>query len=160
MISINYTLIVVFLNFVFLLIVLNKILYKPIKKFLLERQKKISEDIDKAKESRENAENLVQKKEKELKISAEEIRKMKKIAKKDAEIQASGIIKQAKEHEKKIVKDTEDQLIYEHEKAVSKVREELADMIASLSEKFLSTKIDEKKDDELLKKILSEREDN
>ncbi|MCK4695661.1 MAG: F0F1 ATP synthase subunit B [Candidatus Cloacimonetes bacterium] len=160
MISINYTLIVVFLNFVFLLIVLNKILYKPIKKFLLERQKKISEDIDKAKESRENAENLVQKKEKELKISAEEIRKMKKIAKKDAEIQASGIIKQAKEQEKKIVKETEDQLIYEHEKVVSKVREELADMIASLSEKFLSTKIDEKKDDELLKKILSEREDN
>ncbi len=160
MISINYTLIVVFLNFVLLLIVLNKILYKPIKKFLLERQKNISEDIDKAKESRENAENLVQKKEKELKISAEEIRKMKKIAKKDAEIQASGIIKQAKEQEKKIVKETEDQLIYEHEKAVSKVREELADMIASLSEKFLSTKIDEKKDDELLKKILSEREDN
>ena len=76
MISIDYSLIIVILNFVLLLIVLNKILYKPIKKFLSERQQKIASDLDEAKASRKQAEELVEQKSNELKQSAEEIRKM------------------------------------------------------------------------------------
>ena len=59
MISIDYTLIIVILNFIVLLAVLNKILYKPIKKFLEERKQTIANDMDGAKKSREDAEELV-----------------------------------------------------------------------------------------------------
>ena len=59
MITINYALVIVILNFILLLIVLNKLLYKPIKQFLIERQKKISDDIDQAKVSREEASQFV-----------------------------------------------------------------------------------------------------
>ena len=110
MISIDYTLIIVILNFIVLMAVLNKILYKPIKKFLEERKQTIVADMDGAKKSREDAEKLVSKRGKELKASTEEIRKMKQNSRRDAESKATEILKEAKNKEKRILKDTEAQL--------------------------------------------------
>ncbi|MEA2096109.1 MAG: F0F1 ATP synthase subunit B [Candidatus Cloacimonadota bacterium] len=157
MISIDYSLIIVILNFVLLLIVLNKILYKPIKKFLGERQQKIASDLDEAKASQTQAEKLVEQKNDELKQSAEEIRKMKNAATSDAEGKAKDIMKNAKEQEKRILQDTEEQLETEKVKVMEIIEDELTEMVAELSSKFLSEKFDEKKDKELIKKIISER---
>ncbi len=159
MISINYAFILVILNFILLLIVLNKILYKPIKKFLIERKKKIASDMDNAVASKLEAEKLVQKKENELKSSAEDVRKMKKFAKRDAESQAVDIVKKAKDQEKKILKDTEEQLVHEKDKAMKEIEGELTEMVTNLSAKFLSEKVDDKNDQNLIKKMLTERED-
>ena len=158
MISIDYSFIIVILNFVLLLIVLNKIIYKPIKKFLEERQKAIASDLDEAKASRKQAEKLVEEKSEELKHSAEEIRKMKNAATSDAEGKARDIMKNAKEQEKRILQDTEEQLETEKVKVMEVIEDELAEMVAELSAKFLSEKLDEKKDHDLIKKIISERE--
>ena len=158
MINIDYSFIIVILNFVLLLIVLNKILYKPIKKFLEERQKTIASDLDEAKASRKQAEKLVEEKSEELKHSAEEIRTMKNAATSDAEGKARDIMKNAKEQEKRILQDTEEQLEIEKVKVMGEIEDELAEMVADLSAKFLSEKLDEKKDYDLIKKIISERE--
>ncbi len=158
MINIDYTLIIVILNFVLLLLILNKILYKPIKKFLTERQNKIADDLDQAKDSREKAEQLVEEKGQELKTSAEEIRKMKYASKRDAESQVTAILKSANDQEKKILKDTEEQLKHEKEKVMEEIEDELTAMVSNLSAKFLSEKLDEKKDVNLIKKVISERE--
>ena len=158
MISIDYSFIIVILNFVLLLIVLNKIIYKPIKKFLEERQKAIASDLDEAKASRVQAEKLVEEKSEELKHSAEEIRKMKNAATSDAEGKARDIMKNAKEQEKRILQDTEEQLETEKVKVMEVIEDELAEMVAELSAKFLSEKLDEKKDHDLIRKIISERE--
>ena len=45
MISIDYSLIIVILNFVLLLIVLNKLLFKPMKKFLSDRQQEVEKEM-------------------------------------------------------------------------------------------------------------------
>jgi F-type H+-transporting ATPase subunit b len=158
MITINYMFIIVILNFILLLIILNKLLYKPIKQFLNERQTKISGDIDQAKTSREEAAQLVVKKEDDLKESAEEIRKMKGAAKRDAESQATDILKNAKELEKKMQKDTESQLEHEKEKVMKEIEGEIAGLVTNLSAKFLSGKIDEKNDQELINNMLSQTE--
>ena len=159
MISIDYSLIIVILNFVLLLIILNKILYKPIKKFLSERQTKISKDIDDAKESKEIAANLVIQKEDELKTGSEEIREMKHNAKRDADDKANEIVKSAKSQEKKIMQETETQLENERIKVMEKVEEELAGMISNLSAKFLTEKLDKEKDTDLIEKMLAEKGD-
>lgn len=157
MISIDYTLILVILNFAFLIIVLNKLMYKPIKRFLSERQGQISSDIDSAKESRAKAAELVEAKGAELKNSAEEIRVMKQSAKKDAENRATDIVKSAKDHEKKILKDTEEQLEHEKQKALLEIESELTDMIADFTEKILDGKLDSKSDNAMIRKMISER---
>lgn len=158
MISINYVFIIVILNFVLLLIVLNKLLYKPIKQFLTERQQRIAADIDEAKAAREQAEVLVQQKEEELKESAEDVRKMKNAARRDAEHQAADILKSAKELEKKMLKETETQLEHEKVKAMKEIEGEIAGMITDISAKFLAGKVDDKNDRELIEKMLSAQE--
>ena len=158
MITINYAFVIVILNFILLLIILNKLLYKPIRKFLAERQEKIGSDLDNAELSRQKAEKLVKEKEQDLKSSADEIRKMKQASRRDAEKQASEIIQEAKDKERKIISETEDQLQHEKDKVMQSIETELTQMVTNLSEKFLSHKIDKKQDVELLNKLISESE--
>jgi len=157
MISIDYTTIFVILNFVLLLIVLNKLLYKPINKFLAERKQKISEDIDAAKKSREDAQQFVSQKEEELKKSSEEVRGLKKKAAKDAEKQASEIVKAAMDREKKILGDTEELLQNEKSKVLQELSNELSGMVSELTAKFVSESMQDADDQKLIKKMLAER---
>ena len=158
MITINYAFIIVILNFILLLIILNKLLYKPIRKFLEERQAKIGSDLDNAEDSRKQAEKLVEKKNEELKLSADEIRKMKQASRHDAEKQASLIVKDAKEKERKILFETEVQLQHEKDKVMHAMEDELTRMVTDLSGKFLSSKIEKEQDIKLLNKLISESE--
>ena len=158
MISIDYTLIIVILNFIVLLIILNKLLYKPINKFLKERQKKIENSLDETEKMRQKANNLVKKQEEGLKKSTEDIRNLKNLAKKDAESQAEIIVNQAKDQEKKILQETGQQLFHEKEKVVEKIKKELSTMVVSLSRKFVSDKLDVSKDKEIIEKLLKDKE--
>ncbi|MCD6181775.1 MAG: F0F1 ATP synthase subunit B [Candidatus Cloacimonetes bacterium] len=157
MINIDYTLILVILNFVVLLLILNKVLYKPIQTFLEERQKKINDDIDAARTSREEADKLVETRSEELKKSSAEIRKMKQAAKRDAEYRAAEILREAKENEKRIALETENQIALERKKVMAQLQGELGGMIADLSEKFLSKKLDASVDTEIIEQMLTER---
>ena len=157
MINIDYSIIIVILNFIILLIILNGLLYKPAKKFLAERKAQIAADLNEADEFKKKANQLVQKKENELKLSAEEIRKMKKKARSDAELQANEIIGDAKDHEKKIMQETEEMIEHEKIKAIGEIKMELAEMVSELSAKFLSKKMDENNDQDMIKKMISER---
>ncbi|MBT3168324.1 MAG: F0F1 ATP synthase subunit B [Candidatus Cloacimonetes bacterium] len=156
MISINYAFIIVILNFILLLIVLNKMLYKPIKKFLAEREQKIASDIDDASGNKVKSEKLVEQKHEELKQSAEDIRKMKQLAKRDADKQASEIVDNAHTQEKKILKDTEDQLAHERDKVMKEIEGDLSELVTELSAKFLSEKIDVENDKKMISKIISD----
>jgi F-type H+-transporting ATPase subunit b len=114
MISIDYTLIVVILNFILLLVLLNAFLYKPLKKFLTERQQGIADDIKETKEAKMAAQEYIVKQEEEYKAAQQQIHKLMEQARKEAEKRSDEIIKQARAHEKDILVDTEKRL--EHEK--------------------------------------------
>jgi F-type H+-transporting ATPase subunit b len=157
MINIDYTLILVILNFVVLLAILHKVLYKPIQNFLEERQKKINDDMDAAHASREEAAKLASKREEELKASSDEIRKMKQAARREADHQAEDIVKQAKEHEKRIAQETEEQINLERKKAMGQLQGELAEMVAALSEKFLSQKLNDEADTRIIEQMVEQR---
>jgi len=156
MISIDYTLIVVILNFALLLVVLNALLYKPIKKFLIERQDKIAFEMKEAEEAKIVAAELAAKQEEEFKASLREIQKMKEISLKEAEKTSDEIIKQAREHEKAVLADTEKKLEFEKRKAIQEIESELGDAIASIAYKIVGKHIDEAIDAELIDKLIKE----
>jgi len=109
--------------------------------------------------SRKEADKLVLEKEADLKGSAEEIRKMKHSARRDAEKQATDIIKEAKDKERKIIDETEGQLQNAKDKVLKEIEGDLTVMVAGLSEKFLSKKMDKEEDIKLLNKLIMESED-
>jgi len=156
MISIDYSLLLVILNFVVLIFVLDKLLYKPIKKFLADRQNEIAKDIKDAKQSKEEALKLTKQKEEELKTSSEEIREMKNRVQKDAEKTAESILEDAREGKKKMLIETEGQLIHEKEKAVKALKGELAELIEKISEKVIHEKLNPEKDLKIIEEMLSQ----
>ncbi len=156
MISLDYTLIIVILNFVFLLIILNHLLYKPLKKFLTERQKTISTDLEQADNLQKEAESLIEKQNQEYRKTSQEIRKMKEKAKKEAESLSNDIIKDAREREKDLLLDTEKQLSQEKMKAIKELELKLGDKVSLLTAKIIGRNIDQEIDAELISKLLKE----
>ncbi len=157
MITIDYSLLIVIANFVLLLIILNKILYKPMKKWLTERSEKISGDIDEAARSKEEAAKILDQQKQELIESSEEIRKMQHRARREAEDQAKEILDGAKKQQKDIVQETEAQVAHVRKRTMEELEVELAGMIASVSATIIADKMDPETDKKLINKLLQDR---
>jgi len=158
MISIDYSLIIVILNFILLMIILNKLLYKPVKQFLTERENSIASDLDEAAKSKREAEELLNQQQEDFKQSAQEIRRLKEQAKKDAETKGDEIIKEARNRERMILADTEKLLANEKQKAVHAIEGELGEMIANLTSTIIGKHIDETLDADMIERLLNEEE--
>lgn len=84
-------------NFGVILFVLNKFLYKPIKKVLDDRQDKINEGLKAAEKNLKAQDELEKTKKQELAKARREAAKLVSDAKKDAKLQADSIVKDAKD---------------------------------------------------------------
>ncbi len=157
MISVDYTLFLVILNFLLLLLVLNKLLYKPLKQFLTDRANQISNDMDEAKKSIEKADELVKEKESDLRQAMQDSRKMKDQIRKEAENQANDILNSAKVQEKKILIETEAQLELKKIKATQDIEENITALVTELSSKVLAEKMDKEMDSALIQRVLADR---
>ncbi len=157
MISIDYTLIIVVLNFILLLIVLNKLLFKSISKFLKERQKKIEQDLINAEEANKKAAELVLLKEEEFQKSAQEARKLKEIAKHEAEKNADSLIQSAKFKEREILKETESKLEREREKAIEEIKADIIGLVSSVTGKILAKDLNNEDDKVFIDQLISKR---
>jgi F-type H+-transporting ATPase subunit b len=157
MISIDYTLIIVVLNFILLLIVLNKLLFKSISKFLKERQKKIEEDLIGAEEAKKSAAELVRKKEIEFEESVKEARRLKEVAKHEAEKNADSLIQSAKFKEREILKETEFKLEREREKAIEEIKSDIVNLVSSVTSKILAKDLNNEDDKVFIDQLISKR---
>lgn len=157
MISIDVSMVVVVLNFLLLLFILKVLLYKPIKDMLIERESKVSADIDEANRSKEEAKQLVLTKDEEYKKAVIDARLLRDDIRKEAELDAERIIQQAYENRKSIVAETEMQLSHERTKIKQQLQAELASLISGLTGKVLGQKIDSEKDLEIINSIIESR---
>ena len=155
--TIDISLIAIILNFILLMIVLNTILYKPLKKYFEERQNKIQNDIDEASKSLEKANKLVAENESKLKNAIEEARCIKEAIHQEAIEQAENIIKIAKKQEHDIILQTENKLVSMNKQAMKDLESQLTDIVIDLAGKVLTEKMDDKKDKELINRLLVER---
>lgn len=155
--TIDFSMIIVILNFVLLMIVLNNLLYKPLKQYFVDRQNKIQQDVNEANDSIEKANQLVVQREEELKNSMEDARKMKDSIRYEAEKQAEQILHNAKLQERDTIQQTQNQLRELNKKAFRDIESKLSVIVANLTEKVLEEKIDSEKDKELINKLLAKR---
>jgi len=155
--TIDFSFILVIINFVFLLLVLNKILYKPLKAFLSERQTQIKNEVEETTRSVEKANQLVLEKEEELRRAFIEARDIKDTIVKEAEVHAEGIIQNAKQKELDIIQNTDVQLSELNKRRMEEMEHQLADIIVDLTSKVLAERVDGEKDKELINKLLAER---
>jgi F-type H+-transporting ATPase subunit b len=155
--TVDFSLIGVILNFVLLLFILNRLLYKPLKGFFDDRQKKIKEDLEEAERLSKIANERVTEKNEELNNFRAECRGIKEKIVKDAEAEREAILHAAKVKENELIKHTEGKIIELNKRAVEEIESKLSEIVADLASKVLAEKIDDVRDKELINKLLAKR---
>lgn len=116
-------------NFLILLFLLNKFLYKPLLKVLDVRKQKIADSLKNAEDIERRLEKINDDREKELKKAAEEAREVLKDANQAASIILAEAHQKAEASGQNLMKKAEEAIGLEREKLKQEIRAELAELV-------------------------------
>jgi F-type H+-transporting ATPase subunit b len=144
------------INFVILLLLLSKFLYKPIVTMLDGRTKKIEKSLDDAKKIEEELLKTEERTAKALAEASDEAKKMIDQAKNSAADEARRIVVAAEKRSDDLKAKSILEIKEEKEKAMTEIRSEVASLIALATEKVVGKKLDDKEDNRLIKEIIGQ----
>lgn len=137
-------------NFLVLLFILQKLLYKPVLKVLEERKRKIEESLTNAEEIKKRLEETTQEEQKRI---LEAVREGEKIIK-EAQEMAVGLIQEGKLKAESLAQQVLDQaraqVSAEKEKMMLEIRKELSDIVMIALEKVAGNAFDKNKQKKLV----------
>ncbi|MCD6570656.1 MAG: F0F1 ATP synthase subunit B [Deltaproteobacteria bacterium] len=137
MIELNWTFLVQMVNFLVLMFVLNKILYKPILKILDERDDKIIGGQQRIKKLEEENQQMLQEYTDKIYTGRVEALEAKNSARKAAEAQANEIIVEARKKAEEMIAQVRLEMAQEVEKAKKDIETELGSMATSIAGRVL-----------------------
>ena len=143
-INVNIWLILISLcNLVILFFILKKFLFKPVKKILSDRQAeydaKFAEAEDKLAEANEVKEHLEQK----YALADDEVDRIIKEAKDNAQRRGDSIVSEAKDKAGIIVRNAEAEADLRKRKAAESIKDEIADVSVEIAEKIIGREVSE-----------------
>ncbi len=142
MLSFNFTSVLQIMNFIILMVLLTKYLYKPFLNMMDERKNKIASDLSKAEEFRKNAEVYREEMRKELERAREEARRIIESAAERAKRFEEEQKNKAKLEAVKMIDDAKREIEKEREKAFQSVRSEAVSIAILLVKRILGEQID------------------
>ncbi|MBN1635179.1 MAG: ATP synthase F0 subunit B [Deltaproteobacteria bacterium] len=141
MIELNWTFVVQIINFLILMFILNKILYKPILKVLDERDAEIVGGQQKNKQMIEDAEKLLKEYSERMQVAKLDALSVKNSAHKEAVEQANVIIRESRENAEEIIFQVSREMEQEIEKAKKDLEPELGSMAETIAQQLLGRKV-------------------
>ncbi|MBC8527633.1 MAG: F0F1 ATP synthase subunit B [Candidatus Cloacimonetes bacterium] len=164
MVSIDYTLILVIVNFILLLIILKKLLYKPLMNYLAQREKQIKDDLDGAKQNKIDSEKLLESQKKTLQEARKEARELRDEVIKNAKISGEKIVQDAHAQKEVVVNEAQEIIQSEVKKAKRSIEKEIGRFVVSLTDKIIGKKFTKEQDlkliDELIKSEMKEKKES
>lgn len=154
MISIDFTLILVILNFILLLIILKKLLYKSLVSFLNKRQKQIKDNLENAKRSQEESAKMLESQKEMLHKARKEAREIREEAITNAKITGEQILKAANTEKDVLMTETQKIIEGEVKKAKKSIEKEIGEFVVSLTDKIIGKKLTEKDDIKLINNLI------
>jgi F-type H+-transporting ATPase subunit b len=137
MISVDWSLLVQMVNFLALLFVLHRILYKPFLAKMEERTEAIRKSLDEAQAARAEATRQQEENAARLRAAHQEAAAIREHALRDAAEEARKQIEQAQGQARKLVDDTRAQLDTEVRRARDELRREVAELATAVAEKLV-----------------------
>ncbi|HOO38913.1 MAG TPA: F0F1 ATP synthase subunit B [Deltaproteobacteria bacterium] len=141
MIELNWTFFVQVLNFLVLMFILNKILYKPILKVLDERDERIVGGREKAKELISESDTILNSYNGKLQVAKIEALGTKNTARKEASDEANVIIAEAREKAEGIISQVQQDMAREIERVKKELEPEVGIMAATIAQQILGRKV-------------------
>ncbi len=153
--GIDYRLIIAqAVNFVLLLVILQRLAYKPVLKMLNDRTEKIDKSLKQAQKIEEELKNTEETKIAEIKKAKEEAQKIIKEAQDSAEKKSLEALEKTKAKTKEIVENAKQEIRSEKEKSVAEAKKEIADVSILIAKKIIGNSIDEKEQKKIVNDVL------
>ena len=143
-------------NLLILFLVLKKLLYKPVRKMLANRQREVDEVYSRADEALEAAEHSRAEYEKKLASADAECDEMLRTAKKNAALRGDGIVAEAEEKAAGLIRRAENEIELARGEAEDGMRKEIAELSVRLAEKLLEREINRDDHRELIDSFIKE----
>ena len=141
MIELNWTLLVQMVNFLVLMVVLDKLLYKPILKVLDERDARIAGGQEETKELLEKGDAIFADYTDKIHEAKVDALSVKNAARKEATSQGNGIVDESRKEAEKIIAQIQQEMAVEIDKAKKELEPELQSMAADIAEQILGRKV-------------------
>lgn len=143
-------------TFIFLLLVLKKIAWKPILNSLNEREMFIKDSLEKAEKAQKDAEKLVAENKVNLSKADEEAQKIIEQSRELAEKLKTQILEESKVQAKKMILDATSEIERKNTEAFKKLKDQVADIAVNAAEKILRENLDKEKQVKLVNKYLDD----
>ena len=137
----SVTFIITIINITILYLILRKLLFKPVTKFMADRTKSVQDSIEQAEKDKAQAKTLLAEYEDKLKNADAETREIIKAARENAERQAQMIIAEGKKEAADFSATTRKQLEAEYQAALAKFRLEAAALVMAAAAKLAARDI-------------------
>ncbi|HHO77296.1 MAG TPA: ATP synthase F0 subunit B [Deltaproteobacteria bacterium] len=141
MIELNWTFFVQVINFLVLMFILNKILYKPILKVLDERDERVVGGQTKAKQLVAESEKIFTSYNDKLQVAKIEALGTKNSARKEASDQANLIIGDARKKAEEIIHQIQQEMSMEVDRAKKELEPEVGIMASTIAQQILGRKV-------------------
>lgn len=146
-------------NFLILVLLLSKFLFKPVNKMLEKRKNTIANDLESAANKNAEAEQLradYEAKIKNIKIEADEILKD---ARAKADAKAKDIVQDARDKSDEILDKAQAEIERQRRNAYNDLKDEVAAMAIMAAEKIIDEKMDDELNEKLVVKFIEEAGD-
>ena len=144
------------INFLILLFVLRRFAYKPLLKLLDERRQKIADGLANAQKAKSNLEEAEKERQEIISTAKKGASEIISLAEAAAQKNREETLKEAKTGVEKIVIEARKQIESEKNKMIDEIKSEISGLVMLATEKTASIKLDDKKDKELIEKIIKE----
>lgn len=143
-------------NFLILVGVLGKFLYKPFLETMENRKKSIQDALDHATMTNHRADEKMANYERKIARAESEGREIIKAAREKASSQADEIIEEAREQANRILTQAQQEIQRERAKAVAEMQQQVGVLALLAAEKIMEKEIEVNGQDQIIEKVLEE----
>lgn len=156
MIQIDMTFFASVLNFLLLTALLTFFLYRPVRKFMMDRQDRIKRSLDEAAQSRAESAKMKQEYEARLAQASREAQDIIEKAVVQGERAQAEILDAARKEAKAVLEQARAEAARERQVAFEALREDIVDLVISTAGVVAGKKVDSADDEAIVKRLLEE----
>lgn len=146
------------ITFFILLFLLYRYVYPPIQDMIRDRQARIEEAIDEARQTRAEAKELLDEYRRQMEEARGESRRILDESRKQAEAQRARTKEEAREEGERIIQRARQEIERERDNALREVRGEVADMVLAATGQVINRELDAGEHDRLINEALDNLE--
>jgi F-type H+-transporting ATPase subunit b len=153
-VSIDWTIVFMLCNTFILFLIVSKFLFKPVKKFIDERQKELEKIYSDAEQTTIEANKLKDEYTQHMNNTKEEANEIIKSAYKKAQLRSEEILKEAQQKANAITEKANKDIEIEKKRAMNEIKNDISDIAIMIASKVVEKDIDDKDHQRLIEEFI------